>query len=215
MYGFGFFLYDILNKMLPICDYMNDEETKKLYEEKIVELKNSLIAVEFNIEVESYEQKEISILLGQTKSKETARDVAYKYHKKNACDIELENVKNKWRNILTQIQVNTPVESTNIMLNGWLLYQTISSRLLGRTGYYQSGGAFGFRDQLQDVLCLSYAKPEIVKEQILCHAKHQFIEGDVQHWWHEETQKGIRTRFTDDLLWLRICNMQIYLSNRR
>ena len=90
----------------------------------------------------------------------------------------------------------------NIMLNGWTVYQTIESRLLGRSGYYQSGGAYGFRDQLQDTLGLKYIHPEFLKHQIVKHAKHQFIEGDVEHWWHEETGRGIRTRFSDDLLWL-------------
>ena len=90
----------------------------------------------------------------------------------------------------------------NIMLNGWTVYQTIESRLLGRSGYYQSGGAYGFRDQLQDTLGLKYIHPEFLKHQIIKHAKHQFIEGDVEHWWHEETGRGIRTRFSDDLLWL-------------
>ena len=88
------------------------------------------------------------------------------------------------------------------MLNGWTVYQTIESRLLGRSGYYQSGGAYGFRDQLQDTLGLKYIHPEFLKHQILKHAKHQFVEGDVEHWWHEETGRGIRTRFSDDLLWL-------------
>jgi len=88
------------------------------------------------------------------------------------------------------------------MLNGWILYQTVSSRLLGKTGYYQSGGAYGFRDQLQDTLCLKYVDSEYLKQQIIKHSKHQFEEGDVEHWWHDETQRGIRTRFSDDLLWL-------------
>ena len=96
----------------------------------------------------------------------------------------------------------TPVESINIILNGWIAYQTIESRLLGRSGFYQSGGAYGFRDQLQDTFGLKYLDPELTKQQIIKHSRHQFIEGDVEHWWHEETRKGIRTRFSDDLLWL-------------
>lgn len=83
----------------------------------------------------------------------------------------------------------TPVESMNILLNGWLIYQTISARLLARSGYYQSGGAFGFRDQLQDTIALKYINPEIMKNQIIKHSSHQFIEGDVEHWWHDETRK--------------------------
>ncbi len=100
------------------------------------------------------------------------------------------------------MQVYTPLESVNIMLNGWVTYQTITSRLYGRSGYYQSGGAYGFRDQLQDTLGLKYLEPEFMKQQIIKHSKHQFIEGDVEHWWHDETGRGIRTRFSDDLLWL-------------
>lgn len=94
------------------------------------------------------------------------------------------------------------MESVNIILNGWAAYQTISSRLLARSGFYQSGGAFGFRDQLQDTLGLKYLDCEFLKNQITKHSKHQFLEGDVEHWWHEETKRGIRTRFSDDLLWL-------------
>ena len=100
------------------------------------------------------------------------------------------------------LQVNTPLESINILLNSWLIYQTITSRLLAKTGYYQSGGAYGFRDQLQDTIALKYVNPDITKQQIIKHSKHQFIEGDVEHWWHDETSRGIRTRFSDDRLWL-------------
>ena len=114
----------------------------------------------------------------------------------------MQNVKNKWNNILGKIQVETSMESINILLNGWALYQSLVSRLYARTGYYQSGGAFGFRDQLQDTLCFKNIKPEIIKNQIIKHAAHQFIEGDVEHWWHDETERGIRTKFSDDLLWL-------------
>ncbi|MCI8412052.1 MAG: hypothetical protein HFJ40_06460 [Clostridia bacterium] len=97
-------------------------------------------------------------------------------------------------NFYGRIQVYTPLESNNILLNGWIIYQAIASRLLGRSGYYQSGGAFGFRDQLQDTLCLKYFEPEILKNQIICHSKHQFLEGDVEHWWHEETRKRYKNK---------------------
>jgi len=163
---------------------------------------SNIIAIEIDTEIDANESKDISIILGSTTSKEVAKDVAYKYYKISNCNKELENTKEFWNEHLNVLQVKTPVESTNILLNAWLLYQVISSRLWGRTGYYQSGGAFGFRDQLQDVLGIIYVLPEQVRAQIIEHAKHQFYEGDVEHWWHKESKKGIRTRFSDDLLWL-------------
>ena len=120
----------------------------------------------------------------------------------NNCNDENEKNKKYWQELLNNIQVKTPVESMNILLNGWAMYQTIVSRLIGRTGFYQSGGAYGFRDQLQDGIAAKYVDADITRNQIIKHSQHQFIEGDVEHWWHEETKRGIRTRFSDDLLWL-------------
>ena len=160
------------------------------------------IAIQIDIELESMSSKEIVLNLGVCENIIDGKNMAYKYNKIQNCKQELEAVKRKWKDTLERLQVYTPIESMNIMLNGWALYQTISSRLYGRTGFYQSGGAYGFRDQLQDTLCLKYTNPNKVKEQIIKHSMHQFIEGDVEHWWHEETSRGIRTRFSDDLLWL-------------
>lgn len=162
----------------------------------------SCIAVEIDVTLEAYESKEISLVLGEEESILEAQNIAYKYQKTNNCREELENTKAFWNNILKKIQVKTPEESMNIMLNGWFLYQTISCRLWARSALYQSGGAYGFRDQLQDSLSLKYISKDMMRNQIIKHCKHQFIEGDVEHWWHEETHKGIRTRFSDDLLWL-------------
>ena len=162
----------------------------------------SCIAIQIEVEIDSMSSKEITLNLGACDNIMDAKNISYKYSKIQNCKQELDLVKRKWKDILEKIQVYTPVESVNIMLNGWCLYQTICSRLYGKTGFYQSGGAYGFRDQLQDTLCLKYIQPERVKEQIIKHSKHQFIEGDVEHWWHEETERGIRTRFSDDLLWL-------------
>ena len=164
--------------------------------------KESCMAYEIEIELESFSNKEISFILGADENLIDCKNVSYKYSKINNCKQELLKVKNKWKEILGRLQIYTPIESTNILLNGWIAYQTIMSRLIGRSGYYQSGGAFGFRDQLQDTLGLKYLDANIMKNQIIKHSKHQFIEGDVEHWWHEETGRGIRTRFSDDLLWL-------------
>lgn len=115
---------------------------------------------------------------------------------------ELNAVKSFWYELLNRVEVHTPLESLNIMINSFAKYQTIVSRLWARSGYYQSGGAIGFRDQLQDTIGLKYVDIEFMKKQILIACRHQFIEGDVEHWWHEDTNRGIRTRFSDDLLWL-------------
>ena len=160
------------------------------------------IAIEIEVELESLSTKEIVLNLGAEDNIVDLKNIAYKYSKVSNCKQELERTKKKWKDILEKIQVYTPIESMNIILNGWCLYQTLSSRIIGKTGFYQSGGAFGFRDQLQDTLCLRYVEAKMIKNQIIKHSKHQFIEGDVEHWWHEETGRGIRTRFSDDLAWL-------------
>src|SRR5690606_11801792 len=105
-----------------------------------------------------------------------------KYYNIDEVHRELQRVKDFWKEKLGVIQVSTPDMSMDIMLNNWLIYQTLSSRLMGRTGFYQAGGAFGFRDQLQDVMAIAYTAPERMKEQILINSEHQFTEGDVQHW---------------------------------
>ena len=163
---------------------------------------NGIIAIQCEVELEALESKEIVFTLGVGKTVLECQDIAYKYCNLSKVKEEYEKTKNYWRGITDNLQVSTPLESTNILLNSWLIYQTITSRLLGRTGYYQSGGAYGFRDQLQDTIALKYVDPEFTKQQIIKHSAHQFIEGDVEHWWHEETTRGIRTRFTDDRLWL-------------
>lgn len=164
--------------------------------------KKPCMAFEIEIDLESFENKEISLILGAEEDSIDCKNIAYKYQKLTNCKQELNEVKSYWKEFLGRLQVYTPLESTNILLNGWIGYQIINSRLWGKTGYYQSGGAFGFRDQLQDTLGLKYLDPKLLKQQILKHSEHQFIEGDVEHWWHDHNQRGIRTRFSDDLLWL-------------
>ena len=163
---------------------------------------NSCTAIEIEIELESFEEKEIVLQFGEEENILSAKDLSYKYSNLSNCKKELNDVKNYWYELLNRVEVTTPLESMNLIINSWAKYQTIVSRLWARSGYYQSGGAIGFRDQLQDTIGLKYTDIEFMKRQILTACKHQFIEGDVEHWWHEETNRGIRTRFSDDLLWL-------------
>ena len=160
------------------------------------------IAMELEVNLEEFESKEIVLLFGEGKDNTEIEQYVEKYSQIEEAKKALQEVQKYWFEELNTVQVKTPIESMNIMLNGWCAYQTIACRLWARSGFYQSGGAFGFRDQLQDTLGVKLLNSEIMKNQILKHASHQFIEGDVEHWWHDESKKGIRTRFSDDLLWL-------------
>lgn len=161
-----------------------------------------IIAIEIEVSLEALEQKEISFVLGMEENKIQCLDKAYQYANIQNCEKALEEVQRYWQETTQKLQVETPLESFNILMNGWMIYQSMVSRLWARSAYQQSGGALGFRDQLQDTLGLKYTMPERMKHQIIKHSRHQFKEGDVEHWWHEETGRGIRTRFSDDLLWL-------------
>ena len=164
--------------------------------------KNSCIGLEFEITLNPLEEKEFAIIMGEESNEEQIQKQMEYYTDIKNVEIELENIKGKWEDILSTLNIKTPSKELDFMVNGWLPYQGISSRIFGKTGYYQSGGAYGFRDQLQDCMGLKYIDKNFLKNQIINCASHQFLEGDVLHWWHEETKKGIRTRITDDLLWL-------------
>ena len=153
-------------------------------------------------ELKEGEETSFTFLLGAARTKEDAVRIIRKYRQGGEIQRSYQRVQKKWHKLLHTVQVNTPDQAFNILANGWLLYQAIACRLWARSGYYQSGGAYGFRDQLQDVMAVMYTQPEIAREQILRCASRQFKEGDVQHWWHPASGHGIRTKCSDDYLWL-------------
>ena len=147
-------------------------------------------------------EKEITFQIGNESTTHDAKELIKKFTTEDTVKQSLQHVNDYWRETIEAVQVTTPDEALNLLANGWLTYQTIASRLLARSGFYQSGGAYGFRDQIQDVLSLFHTKPQLAREQILLNASRQFIEGDVQHWWHPPEGRGVRTNYSDDLLWL-------------
>lgn len=159
-------------------------------------------AVQSKLTLEPDAERTVYILLGCANRREEAIQLAQKYSQSYACEQALAQIQEFWDNTLTQMIVSTPCAEMDILLNGWLIYQTLGCRMWARTAFYQAGGAYGFRDQLQDSLALLHTRPDLTRAQILIHAARQYEEGDVQHWWHEETQRGVRTHFSDDLLWL-------------
>jgi cyclic beta-1,2-glucan synthetase len=146
-------------------------------------------------------REEIVFFLGQACSPVEARALLLRYRAENL-DATLEAVRIQWDDILGAIQVKTPDRSVDLMLNRWLLYQTLGCRVWARGAFYQAGGAYGFRDQLQDVMALAVAKREVAREHLLRAAARQFVEGDVQHWWHPPAGRGVRSRISDDSIWL-------------
>lgn len=159
-------------------------------------------ALQLNVSVSPGETKIITFLLGEIETKTEAERIVRTYQRPEKLNEAFEEVKQYWDKLLDTIQVDTPDMAMNFLLNRWLLYQTVVCRLWARSAFYQSGGAYGFRDQLQDVMALVYTTPQVTREQIILYCAHQFLEGDVQHWWHDGKGKGIRTKFSDDLLWL-------------
>lgn len=158
--------------------------------------------IQDRVDIKAGEEVNLVVMLGQGKNDAEVNEICSRYKSTVEVSDALLKVKQYWDKSLTSIKVATPDLSMDIMLNGWLLYQTIACRMWARAALYQVGGAYGFRDQLQDSMAVAYIKPELTRKQILYHAEHQFVEGDVQHWWHPVTDKGIRTKFSDDLLWM-------------
>ena len=159
-------------------------------------------AVQARIELAPEQEREIVFVFGAAGDAAEARHLIQRFGGPTGARQALESVWEHWNRTLGAVNVDTPDAAVNVLANGWLVYQTLSCRLWGRSGYYQSGGAYGFRDQLQDTMALVHATPWLAREQLMRCAGRQFSEGDVQHWWHPPGGQGVRTHFSDDYLWL-------------
>jgi cellobiose phosphorylase len=148
------------------------------------------------------QERTVTLSLGAGKNLVEARSLALRFRSLDSADRAIHQVWDYWSYTLGSLRIETPDPAVNYLANGWLIYQTLASRMWARSGFYQSGGAFGFRDQLQDAMALTYCQPYLLREHLLRAAAHQFREGDVQHWWHPPKGRGVRTHFSDDYLWL-------------
>ena len=163
---------------------------------------DSIASLKIDVSLQSKSKERIQFFLGITQSNNDIKSILDKYNSNNSIDEAFEKVSKKWNDILGTLNIETPDISLNYMVNTWSRYQAISARLWGRTAYYQQSGAFGFRDQLQDSLVFLPINPELTKNQIKLHARHQFVGGEVLHWWHPISETGLKTEMTDDLLWM-------------
>ena len=169
-------------------------------------------AIQIVTDLAEDQEKQLVFRLGVGKNIQDTLDIVKRFEGSGAAETALEKVSEYWEETLSAVQIETPDTAVNILTNGWLNYQTLASRIWARSGFYQSGGAFGFRDQLQDVLSLIHTKPALVKSQILLCASRQFKEGDVQHWWHPPMGRGVRTTCSDDYLWLPFVTAKYVMS---
>lgn len=161
-----------------------------------------IASLQINVTLQPGEEKTLCFTLGAADSYEQAAALIQKYRSPLEVEDALEKVRQRWNNLLGTVEIDTPDDAMNLMLNTWLKYQAISGRLWGRTAYYQTGGAFGFRDQLQDSQIFLPIDSERTKQQILLHARHQFKDGSVYHWWHPISEIGLQNKISDNLLWL-------------
>ncbi len=159
-------------------------------------------ALQVHVDLAPGEEIETHFVIGQATDRRQALEVVARLRQRAEVDRAWEATIRFWDDLLGNIQVKTPQPSMDLLLNRWLLYQVVSARFFGRTGFYQSSGAYGYRDQLQDVLALLHAAPSMARAHILEAASHQFEEGDVLHWWHPPSGRGVRTRCSDDMAWL-------------
>jgi cellobiose phosphorylase len=159
-------------------------------------------AIQIPFELADGESRDFIFRLGAARNVDEAAALIRRFRRLGSARASFEAVGAQWTRLLGAVSVTTPDPALNALANGWLLYQTIACRLWARSGFYQSGGAFGFRDQLQDAMALVHADPALLRDQIVLAAQHQFREGDVQHWWHPPGGRGVRTQCSDDYLWL-------------
>ena len=184
----------------------NPEFLRVSIEENIENYDYPIGSIIKDIELNVNDSDELIYLFGENSEK-----IVDKYVDSKVCTEELSKVKDFYNNEVMKIKVKTEDKAFDLLLNGFLLYETLVSRLWARSGFYQSSGAYGYRDQLQDSLALMLINPSVTRNQILKHTSHQFAEGDVVHWWHEESESGTRTKFSDDLLWLSYVTLEYLL----
>ncbi|MBA3581269.1 MAG: cyclic beta 1-2 glucan synthetase [Gammaproteobacteria bacterium] len=169
-------------------------------------------AIQVPFELADGQERKIIFRLGAGHDVESARVLAQQLRQPGSAHAALRKVQQFWSHTLGTVQINTPDASLNVLANGWLVYQTLACRLWARSGFYQSGGAFGFRDQLQDAMALLHTQPDLLRRQLLKCAARQYPQGDVQHWWHPPVGRGVRTRCSDDYLWLPLATCRYVLG---
>ena len=219
--------YGFLSCNKKINDYESDKEffvgqygdlinpsalSKKTLSKQTGKWIDPIGCIKVDLKIKKNKSDNAAFYLGLVDEKSDAKKVIQKYKTSAQIDSALEGVKKKWNDILGTLEIDTPDESMNILVNKWLRYQAISGRMWGRTAYYQQSGAYGFRDQLQDSLVFLPIDPKITEKQIRLHARHQFEDGTVLHWWHPITDTGLPTKMTDDLLWLPFLMIHNYME---